>query len=275
MVDRSRMFAKLALTAGLAAVPLGLAHADPLLAHRTSYVLSLDGSKSSQKLEGADGRIDYEMRGDACEGYTVKLRQTNRLDTGEGDPVNSEMLSTSWEDGTAATYRFKTLSRQQDEVKSDVDATASRTDTGLSVAITKPRKATVELTGKILLPTEHVQKVIAAAKAGETVLEARVFDGSDDGVKVFDTLAVIGHPSKDEPNLPEAAKAALAGHTYYQTSVSYFEPGGSDQTPEYVMSFSLYDNGVIGALKIDYNDFVLRGQMDQFEPLKASRPCDK
>ncbi|OYW40483.1 MAG: hypothetical protein B7Z45_04220 [Azorhizobium sp. 12-66-6] len=194
---------------------------------------------------------------------------------GEGPSVSSEMLSTSWEDGSAAAYRFKTLSRQQDEVKSDVDATATRTDTGLSVKIAKPRKATVELTGKILLPTEHLQRVIAAAKAGETVLEARVFDGSDDGVKVFDTLAVIGRAAKDEPGLPEAAKVALAGHTYHQTSVSYFEPGGSDQTPDYVMSFSLYDNGVIGALSIDYNDFVLRGRMEQFEPLKASAPCDK
>ncbi|MFG1462978.1 cell envelope integrity EipB family protein [Xanthobacter sp. DSM 24535] len=275
MVVRSRLIATLALTAGLAAAPLGLALADPLLAHRTSYALSLDGSKTSQKLEGADGRIDYEMRGDACEGYAVKLRQTNRLDTGEGAPVNSDMLSTSWEDGTAATYRFKTLSRQQGDVKSDVDATANRTDTGLSVKIAKPRPATVELTGKILLPTEHVLRVVAAAKAGESVLEARVFDGSDDGVKVFDTLAVIGKPSKDEPDLPDAAKAALAGHTFYPTTVSYFEPGGGDETPEYVMSFSLYDNGVIGALKIDYNDFVLRGRMEQFEALPSSRPCDK
>lgn len=251
------------------------ASASGLLAHRASYALSLDASKPSQKLDGAEGRIDYEIKGNACEGYTVNLHQANNLDTGEGPSARSDMLSSSWEDGNGDAYRFKTINRTDGQVKSDVDAIATRTDQGVNVQITKPRRESVELTGKILMPTQHVLKVLAAAANGDSVFEAKVFDGSDDGDKVYETLAVIGRPLKGAKNLPDAAKAALADQTYYPVTVSYYEVGETGQTPAYVMSFTLYENGVIGDLKIDYNDFVLRGSLDAFEVLQAGGACQK
>lgn len=268
-----------ALAIALALAPAGFSHAavaSGLQPHRASYALSLDPSKPSQKLDGADGRIDYEIKGNACEGYSVKLRQANTLDTGEGPTTRSDMLSTSWEDGTGNSYRFKTVNRTNGEVRSDVDAVATRTDQGIKVEVAKPRQESVQLKGKILMPTQHVVKVLEAAAAGESVFEAKVFDGSDDGDKVYDTLAIIGRPKTDESGLPDAAKSALAGRTYYPVTVSYYGVGETGQTPAYAMSFTLYDNGVIGSLKIDYNDFVLRGSLDNFEVLKAAdAPCGK
>ncbi len=262
--------------AALAGLAPHAASANALMAHRASYALALDPSKSSQKLDGADGRIDYEMKGDACQGYTVNLHQANNLDTGEGPSIRSDMLSTSWEDGTGTSYKFKTVNRTDGAVRSDVDASATRSPEGLTVKITKPRRESVDLKGPILLPTQHVLKVLAAAAAGDSVFESKVFDGSDDGDKVYDTLAVIGRPAKDATNLPDAAKTVLAGQTYYPVTISYFDAGASGQTPAYVMSLLLYENGVVGGLKIDYNDFVLRGTLDKFEVLKAaSDTCTK
>ncbi len=253
------------------------AAAEALLPHRAGYTMALDATKSSRRLDGATGRIDYEIRGDACEGYTVNMRQSSTLDTGEGAPVRADMASTSWEDGAGAVYRFKTRDRTGDDTKSDVDAEASRGPDGtLVVKIAKPDLRTIELKGRVLMPTEHVVRVLAAAAAGDSLFEAKVFDGSTDGAKVYNTLAVIGRPSTDESKLLPAAKPALGGHTLYPVSVSYYDVEKADSAPEYVMSFSLYDNGVIGDLKIDYGDFALRGTLDSFEPLKASAtPCDK
>lgn len=251
------------------AQPSGL----PLLAHRAGYVLGLDASKPSVKLESASGRIDYEITGDVCKGYSVKLRQANEIDTGEGASSKSDMLSSSWEDGEGKSYRFETVNRSGGRVTSDVAATVTRVPDGLSVDVAKPKRELVELKGKILLPTQHVVKVVQAAAKGEALLEAKVFDGSDDGDKVYDTLAVIGRPAKDAANLPDAAKALLAGVTYYPVTVSYFDSATSSQTPAYVMSMTLYENGVIGEMKIDYNDFILRGRIDALEQLPASGDC--
>ncbi|MEW6256530.1 MAG: cell envelope integrity EipB family protein [Pseudomonadota bacterium] len=247
----------------------------PLLPHRAGYALGLDASKPSVKLESARGRIDYEISGDACKGYDVKLHQSNEIDTGEGESSSSDMLSTSWEDGAGTSYKFETLNRANGRVSSDVAATVTRGPQGLSVDITKPKRENVELKGEILLPTQHVVKVLQAAADGTTLMEARVFDGSEDGDKVYNTLAVIGRPAKDAATLPDAAKSVLAGVTYYPVTVSYFTEGDTSQTPAYVMSMSLYENGVIGDMKIDYNDFILRGRIDSLEKLPAATDCKR
>ena len=73
----------------------------------------------------------------------------------------------------------------------------------------------------MVFPTEHMVRVIEAARAGKTILDFPVYDGSDTGDKVFDTLTVIGHKiAPDERNHDDAAAAepklasgaALAGH---------------------------------------------------------------
>ncbi|GGF60382.1 hypothetical protein GCM10007301_20150 [Azorhizobium oxalatiphilum] len=253
------------------------AAAQGLLPHRAGYAMTLDAGRASGRLDSATGRIDYEIRGDACEGYTVNMRQSSSLDTGEGDPVKSDMASTSWEDGEGKSYRFKTRDRLNGDARSDVDAQASRQDNGdLQVKIEKPDARTVDLKGKILMPTEHVVHVLEAAAKGETLLETKVFDGSTDGTKVYNTLAVIGKAATDSPKLFEAARTTLTGHTYYPVSVSYYDAAKSESTPDYVMTFTLYDNGVIGELKVDYGEFAMRGTLNAFEPLKASAtPCTK
>ena len=39
-----------------------------------------------------------------------------------------------------------------------------------------------------MFPTEHVRRIIAAAREGKTLLQVAVYDGSDTGEKVYDTL---------------------------------------------------------------------------------------
>ena len=52
-------------------------------------------------------------------------------------------------------------------------------------------------------------RVIVAAHAGKTILEFPVFDGSDTGQKVYDTLTVIGGKlSADERKHDDAADDA-------------------------------------------------------------------
>ena len=62
--------------------------------------------------------------------------------------------------------------------------------------------------------------------------------------------------------------------TRWPVTISYFERDakGGEQTPIYSIAFELYDNGISRALTLDYNDFVLRGDMSVLE-IKDSKPC--
>src|SRR5471032_1528102 len=166
----------------------------PFLPHQALYELSLVKSRGSASIDSARGRILYNFSGSACEGYTSEFRQVSELNSGEGKVTLSDLRSTSWEDGAGKSYRFKIDTRMNDADSSPVDGVAERTGDHVTVKLKQPVAKTFTLDGSTVFPTEQIQHIIAAARAGKSVLELMVYDGSDNGEKVYNTLSVIGQP---------------------------------------------------------------------------------
>ncbi|MBB6309663.1 cell envelope integrity EipB family protein [Xanthobacter tagetidis] len=248
----------------------------PLMAHKATYRLVLDGSKPTGQLEDMRGEIQYEITGDACAGFTTFTRQTSKSTTGDGESLAQEVTSKAWEDGEGKSYRFNSTSRSASAGNSEVEADVTRDGPdALKVVVTKPKPATLSIPGKVLMPTEHVGKVIAAGTAGDRVLQAKVYDGSSDPARIYETLTVIGRATTNAERAPAVAREQLGASTYFPVTVSYYEPGATSGSPEYVMSFALYDNGVVGDMKIDYGKFALVGTMAEFTALKPAEGCPK
>jgi hypothetical protein len=276
MFERRRAYL-FPLAAGLLAGTCAEVAAGATLApHRAIYELTLDPSKTSSKVDRASGRIAFEVTGDACQGYSVTLRQVTRLDSGEGRQTTSDLHSITWEDGQANSYRFKTKNYLNQDLRDDVDGMVERAkDGGFTVHLSKPKSAPFPLQGRVSLPTEHLRKLIASGAAGERILETKVYDGAPDGKKVYDTLAVIGAAVSGEDSVEEPArKPELSAIKRYPVTISYFEQGTGERTPAYTLGFELYENGISRALKLDYGGFALRGDLTSLEILKSS-PCNK
>ena len=112
-----------------------------------------------------------------------------------------------------------------------------------------------------------MRRIIEAAREGKTVLEVPVYDGAETGEKVYNTLTVIGRaipPDERVPTDAAAGKAELAGMMRWPVTVSYFDRAktGGEQAPVYSIKFELYENGISRALVLDYNDFVISGELD-------------
>ena len=58
--------------------------------------------------------------------------------------------------------------------------------------MTKPQAKSLDFGRDVLFPTQHIERLIDAAKHGGGAIQARVYDGSDTGAKIFATLSVIG-----------------------------------------------------------------------------------
>jgi len=122
-----------------------------------------------------------------------------------------------------------------------------------------------------------MRRIIEAARAGESMLEFPVYDGSENGERVYNTLTVIGREIEaNESPLTDATagQAALAGLKRWPVTISYFDRASApgEQTPVYAISFQIYENGVSRALTLDYGDFAVSGEMSQLE-MNPSRPC--
>jgi hypothetical protein len=250
------------------------------LSHQALYELSLLKSRGSNSINSARGRILYSFSGSACEGYTSEFRQVSEMDSGDDKVTLSDLRSTSWEDATGKTYRFKIDSRMNDVDTGPVDGIAERIGDHITVKLKQPQVKTFTLDGSTVFPTEQIQHIIAAARDGKSVLEQTVYDGSDNGEKVFNTLAVIGQPIRGDQTIsspdPSTENDVMKSTTRWPVTVSYFDrdakPEDGEQTPLYAMSFELFENGVSRQLVLDYNDFVISGSLGKFN-VKDAKPC--
>jgi hypothetical protein len=256
--------------------------AAPFLPHQALYDLSLVKSRGSNPVNSARGRILYNFSGSACEGYTSEFRQVSELEVGEGKMMLSDLQSSSWEDGDGKSYRFKIDSRTNDSDSSPVDGMAERTGDHITVKLKQPETKTFTLDGATVFPTEQIRRIIAAARDGKSLLELTVYDGSDNGEKVYNTLSVIGQPilgtkEAQSPD-PSTTNDQMKTLTRWPVTVSYYDRDAKkkdgEQTPVYSMSFELYENGVSRKLVLDYNDFVIAGALDKFDVKdKDAKPC--
>ena len=273
------MAAAMALVLGSAGGRAEAAAGGPFLAHQALYELSLMKSRGTNSINSARGRILYNFSGTACEGYTSEFRQVSELNSGEGKITLSDLRSTSWEDGAGKSYRFKIDARMNDADSTPVDGIAERAGDHIDVKLKQPVSKTFTLDGATVFPTEQIQRIIAAAREGKSVLELMVYDGSDNGEKVYNTLSVIGQPIPGDRTIaapdPSTANDVMKSLTRWPVTVSYYDRDAKardgEQTPVYAMSFELFENGVSRALVLDYNDFVISGALGKFD-VKDSRP---
>ena len=272
----ARMFAVPAVVVGFVASASAAGAVAPTLAsHRAVYELTLLSSKGDKAPNTARGRIAFDFSGNACDGYTQNFRQLTELQPPEGPARTSDMRSATFEDASAKTFRFKVESKVDERGVEEIDGSASKSGDGaLSVRLMRPSPSRLDLDQDVVFPTEHIMRIIEAARAGERTLSLKAFDGSDTGRKVFQTLTVIGKQAEALPPEKAAQAAQLKDIKRWPVTISYFEEDKKDNAPNYVLSFDLYENGVSRALKLDYGDFVLAGEMKQLDFLPA-KPCKK
>jgi hypothetical protein len=251
----------------------------PLIPHRAVYDLSLGDVRGNTQIASVGGRILYDFDGNACQGYSLEFRQLSEIDNGEGKTSTNDLRSTTWEGADAKKFKFSSDTLVDDSPSGSVDGSAEHDPDKTAVLLEKPNRKSFDLASGVVFPTEHMVRIIDAAHAGQNILSFPVYDGSETGGKVFDTLSVIGKTiAPDERKHDDAAanEAKLAAVPRWPVTISYFErdkaDNSSEQTPVYSIGFELYENGISRALTLDYNDFTVIGKLTSLE-FKDAQPC--
>jgi hypothetical protein len=270
-----------------------------LAPHRAIYEMKLGDTRSGSGVTDLSGRMVFEITGSVCEGYTQNMRFVMETSNRDGASSTTDMRSSSWEDGAAARYRF-TVSNYRDQEQTDAtsgnalrsgesaggaggvagkaaDKSAASKEIAtakgageVKVELTKPQATTLNLPGKVVFPVQHSRMLIDAALAGQSLLEADLYDGSEKGEKVYATTAVLGKSVKGEPvSIAAKVKNAekLKGMTSWPVSISYFDKSKEkeDSLPVYEIAFRYFANGVSENLVIDYGDFSIQGALKEIE----------
>lgn len=249
-----------------------MAQADKAVAgfapHRAIYEIKLDSATPGSSVAEMNGRMVYELTGSACEGFTQNMRFITDMINQDGSSQLNDLRNSSWEEISGKRLRFNTSQYQNDRLaeQSQGDAARKTNEAPVSVELTKPTRKGVSLPANVYFPIQHSMALLKAARAGARIFTADLYDGSEKGEKVYATTSAIG--KRIEPGAgaaPTNSKNAdkLKGLASWPIAISYFEPGSDkkDALPTYELSFRFYENGVSDALRIDYGDFAIRGEL--------------
>lgn len=242
-------------------------------AHRGVYDLGLESAESSAGVAGVNGRMVYEITGAACDGFSVTFRMVTDVNDDDGGSRLTDLRTTSFEAGDGVSYQFLTQNFVDQDPTDSTKGVAVRKDGHIAIDLIDPEKTTATIDAGALFPTQHLARLVVAARAGQSIVQADLFDGSEDGRKVYATTAVIGPKvEKDDPADGDdpGAVGAIGKIDHWPVRLSYFDitdKATGEQTPVYEMSFLLYANGVTRRLKLDYGDFVVSSHLKSFDTL--------
>lgn len=260
-----------------ATAPITVQDPIPFVAHRAVYDLQLDTHSSSTSVDSMRGRIVYDFSGSECSGYVLNFRQVTEIGLSGGGTNMSDLRSATFEDDKGRNFRFNSQNYTNAKIDGVVDGQANRANDGeVAVALKKPKSRKFDLAKDVLFPTGQMKAIVNEALAGNHVFESKVYDGSDGGEKIYDTLAVIGSKvASDKPRDGAAVGAKqLDGIDRWPVTISYFDSTKKtfgEQTPVYTMSFDLYADGISSNIRLDYGDFSLKGTLASLEFLPQTK----
>jgi len=122
-----------------------------------------------------------------------------------------------------------------------------------------------------LLPMVHTIRALAAARGGQRILAAPLFDGTNaEGAQDTTTIFSGGWQAPQEGNrFPQLRDQGSA-----RMRIAFFDraPSGSGTgTPDYEVSLRYYANGVADELKMDFGDFTVNATLAELQPIPS--PC--
>ena len=182
MTTSRKMLPGIALAVGvLAAVPASgdasavVTHAS----HRAFYEIQIGRVEAGSNIVDARGRMVAEWRR-ACDGWASSQRLVVSMAPGEGEPINSEVVMTSFETLDGTLFSFDSETRIGGETIEAVKGAAERPGPGQPGRATYnvPRGVSVDLPADTVFPFEHTIAVIEAAEALNGTIDEVPSEGS-------------------------------------------------------------------------------------------------
>ena len=247
--------------------------------HRAVYDVQMARGSPGTGVADMSGRLVYELKGSACEGYTQDMRFVTTSSSSEGSEQVNDMRQTSFEEPGGRTMRFNSAQYHDQQAAEVTQGQAGRrgSDGTVLIELTKPARKALSLPGTVYFPIQHSIAMLEAAKSGARFFPGDVYDGSEKGDKVSATSTLIGKAGTGAGDHLPAGVAnveKLAGMAYWPVATSYFEKDkafdAKDQVPNYEMAAHFYENGVSTHLLMDYGEFALKGELTELTFLPAS-----
>lgn len=250
-----------------------------LFPHRAVYDLASSGQGSSD-FDSIDGRIVVEVKHDSCDAYELEYRFVARF-VGDQELIVVDQQIELDETIDGKTLEFSNVSTVDGLKDQSSIGTATTGEGRTEVRYDQPADKTVEIAAASF-PITHTRNLIEAAKSGEFIYEAQIFDGDPDAEKQTRSTSIISdmaeEPGSERTEAAEEGAAeerpgsdVLDGLDRWRITEAYYdETDTSDSEPDFSTSYTLYENGVSDRLTMNFDGYSLSGSITEFTPLQSA-----
>lgn len=234
--------------------------------HRAVYAMGLTGPTGMSGPSAARGVMYYEMV-DTCDAWKVDTKVLMRTTySGADEEIENYRRVTTWEGKDGLGFRFRLDEKTQGQTSDRLRGVAvidSAGATGIA-EFSEPENTQADLPKGAMFPAQHMAELIKRSRAGNPHYSAIVFDGAslDDP---YEISALIG--AAPAQSLPDEIKATLGEGARWKARLAYFPVAKKAETPEYELSATYRDDGIIENLRQDYDDHSIEARLRQIEIL--------
>jgi hypothetical protein len=241
-----------------------------LAPHKALYDVRMASSRNGSQIMDLRGQMYYQMH-QGCDNYVSDHRFILTYEYADAQPllVTSDFSTVETMDGRQLDFTSKR--RRDGELYQELkgEAKTAPQDGGLAT-YDEPADQVFELPGGTLFPIAHTKELLAAARAGQKFASKIVFDGSDDQGPV-DVTAIIRPATALSLVAGDKVDGTLLENKAWEMKLAFFPRASAVATPEYELSMTLHENGVISRMMIDYQDFTVEQNLRALQTVPADK----
>ena len=249
----------------------------PILAsHKALYLVTMTNARSGGEYLDVSGKMLLQFT-DACDGWTTSQKSLLRSLMADGSEELSNSDFTSWESKGGDSYTFSVKQVDGNDV-TEFRGRAKRVGpNGTGVAdYTKPEHKTYKLPPRFFFQTAQQLKLLEVANKGERFFNGQMFDGSEGGGASQFNAVIL----KAAIPVKLGVKSSLLDGPAHRVRIAFYSPEGvapsggdgskaadTGEQPEYEMTMTVHDNGVVSDYDYEYEEFSIHGQLEAIQPM--------
>jgi hypothetical protein len=248
----------MALVFTLSAAPFEQAAAQgaSLQGYQAQYSMKLLESKPASNIAALNGQLEYDFKED-CDGWSTSYQFDFKYNFTNHSSGQMTTQTTTYESKDFSRYNFSIARQMAGAALDSVKGRAELSDDVVKVYYMGDAAREETYKGDILLPSEHALILLEQARAGKAFSSYEVFDGLEQqGTR---TITSYVFPYKEDGDYAKAQHMGVLndGMKKWRVSVAYFSDSTTKEASDYEMSATLYDNGVMDDIRLDYHDHII------------------